>query len=108
MLHVLQQEVGHVLADLCGDGVGILERACLVGDVALHNADDAVGIYFYVRLSDAVAGAGNHNRRAVGMVFNLVNVVNAHARRFVEGVKFDDDAFGGQPAIGGTDAAGGC
>ena len=105
-LEVSQQEVGYVLANLVGNGVGILEGTCLIGDITLYHTDNTVGIHLNVGLADAVTGLRNHDGGAVRVVLNLIDVVNAHAAGFVEGVQLDDDTLCSQTAYGGADAAG--
>ena len=107
LAHVVQQEVGNVLANLVGDGVGILETASLVGDVALYDTYDAVGVNLDVGLADAVVSLCNHDGLAEGMVLYLVNVVYALALGRVESVQFHDDATLGQTAHRGADTTGG-
>ena len=107
LAHVVQQEVGNVLANLVGDGVSILETASLVGDVTLYDTYDTVGINLNVGLADAVGSLCYHDGFAEGMVLNLVNVVYALALGRVESVQFHDDTTLGQTAHRGADTTGG-
>ena len=106
VLQVFQQERGHVVADLRGDGVWVFEGAGFVGDVAFDDSLDAVGIHFHVGFAYPVVGLRDHDGGAIGVVFYLIYVMDAHAFLAVEGIQLDEDAFPGKPAHGGADAAG--
>ena len=108
MLKVVEQEVGHVLTYLGGDGVRVFEGAGLVGDITLYDAHYAIGVNLHIGFADAVVGLGYHDGGAKWVVLYLIDIVDTYARLAVESVEFNDYALLGQTGYRGADTACGC
>ena len=80
-LHFRKQEFGHALTNLVGHGVGILERASLVWDVALDHADHLRGVELEVGRTDAVVGVEDGDGFAQRRILRFIDVVDADRLR---------------------------
>ncbi len=106
-LHVADEELCHVGADLVGDGVAALEGACLVGDVAVHDAHYFALLHLEVWRAYAVAYLRYHDGLAEGSVEWLVHVVQLGYAGAVEVVELQDYLLCQMGHSGGYASAGG-
>ena len=74
-LLLAHEEVCHVLTNLVGDRISILEGTCFVGDVTFNHTHHLLGVKLEIWCTDAVGHFLNWNRLAARRVKGFVHVV---------------------------------
>ena len=105
---LVHEEVGHILANLVCHRVSVLEWACLIRNVALHNTYNLLRIDLKVSGANAVCHFLYHYRLAHWWVQWLIHIVNAYRFGWVESIELNDDALLCHASHSGSYASGSC
>ena len=107
-MHVLYEELCHIVTDLVGDRIAVFEGASLIRDVTLNNTCQLAGRELDIGLTDTVTHMLDRNSLAVRRIQWLIYVVDKLGVRIVEAVQLQDNTLLCQTYNSWRDTTGSC